>query len=339
MREIPGRHIFSSLTRIAPFERLPFEVTPLERSGWATGDYVVGEVVTSSLALAHVELASGRMAEVGRGDLVIGVFGHREATLEVVGSWRRIGDNLQMQALTSAGLFGRATSISTLLPALLTLRYRGHLTIEGRKRSMADYVTPAPEVELRSPVVLLIGTSMNAGKTVAAKALVRLLKRDGHRVVGTKVTGAGRYRDILGMSDSGADAVFDFVDAGLASTVCDEEEFRLRTGNLLRKVAAAVPEVVVAEAGASPLEPYNGAAAVDLLRPHVRCTLLCASDPYAAAGVIDAFGIRPDLVTGVAASTTAGVRLIEKLTGLPAVNLLDRDARPYLRRLLREKLG
>ena len=34
-------------------------------------------------------------------------------------------------------------------------------------------------------------------------------------VIGTKLTGAGRYRDILAMRDAGADYIFDFVDAGL----------------------------------------------------------------------------------------------------------------------------
>ena len=45
-------------------------------------------------------------------------------------------------------------------------------------------------------------------------------------VIGTKLTGAGRYRDILAMQDAGADYIFDFVDAGLPSTVVSEREYR-----------------------------------------------------------------------------------------------------------------
>lgn len=345
MVEIPGkgmhapRYVLSSMTRIAPLAEIPFAVRALARPEWATGDYVVGEVVRGSGALARVEVGTGRMAEVANGDLVVGVLGHREATLEVVGSWRAIGDNLEMQAMTSAGLFGRATSVSELLPRLLTLRYRGHVLVDGRKQTMSGFVTEAPDAELEAPMFLLIGTSMNAGKTVAAKTLIRLLKQEGHRVVGAKLTGAGRYRDILSMADAGADAIFDFVDVGLPSTVCAEATFRARLKLLLRKIASAEPEVVVAEAGASPLEPYNGAIAVEELRGMVCFTVLCASDPYAAHGVIEAFGTRPSLITGIATSTSAGIRLAERLTQVPAINLLATDARPALRLMIRERLG
>ena len=70
---------------------------------------------------------------------------------------------------------------------------------------------------------------------------------------------------------------------------------------------ASRADIVVAEAGASPLEPYNGEALLERIRPHVRCTVLCASDPYAVLGVTRGFGFDPDMVAGVATSTSAGV--------------------------------
>ncbi len=41
-------------------------------------------------------------------------------------------------------------------------------------------LVPAPKRELEVPVVLIIGTSMDAGKTVTATAIVRELQRYGH---------------------------------------------------------------------------------------------------------------------------------------------------------------
>ena len=64
-----------------------------------------------------------------------------------------------------------------------------------------------------------------SSKTTAAKRIVRVLKARGLRVGGAKLTGVGRYRDILGMRDAGADFVLDFVDAGLPSTACPADEF------------------------------------------------------------------------------------------------------------------
>jgi hypothetical protein len=180
---------------------------------------------------------------------------------------------------------------------------------------------------------------MEAGKTGAAKVIIRLLENLGLRVVGAKLSGAGRNRDILAMSDAGAATVFDFVDVGLPSTVCPEEEYREALRKLLAMIASEKPDVVVAEAGASPLEPYNGAAVLDELGENRRCTVLCASDLYAVVGVVQSFGDTPDVVSGIATNTSAGIELIRKLTGLEALNVIDRNSHTWLRRILVETLG
>ena len=104
-------------------------------------------------------------------------------------------------------------------------------------------------------------------------------------------------------------------------------------------IAAQRPDVVVAEAGASPLEPYNGKTAIDVLGDRVRFNLLCASDPYAVIGVATAFQRDPDLVAGGAANTVAGIELVEKLTGLTAMNLLAKSSHETLEAMLVDKLG
>jgi hypothetical protein len=96
--------------------------------------------------------------------------------------------------------------------------------------------------------------------------------------------------------------------------------------------------LLVAEAGASPLEPYNGAALMDELGDNVVCTILCASDPYAVVGVQKAFGLIPDLVAGPAATTSAAVELVRKLTGLRGINVIDPRTKPEFRKFLEEKL-
>jgi hypothetical protein len=331
------RYCFASLTRISNLPEVSFSPMPLPRANWSTGDYVVGEV-NHPRGLSAIELANGRMIEVAEGDLVVGALGQRCATLEAVGDWRAIGDDLQMEALTSAGLFGKVTSKSAFLPALLSLTYRGHVTENGTKVAMRDFVKPRPRVPFILPVVLIVGTSMSAGKTMTARLAIRLLKEFGLKVIGAKLTGAGRYRDILSMKDAGADLIFDFVDVGLPSTVGAAEEYREALDRLLTMIAEAGADVVVAEAGASPLEPYNGATAISVIEPNVRCMVLCASDPYAVAGVISAFSKRPDIVAGAAANTEAGIALVEKLCDLKALDLLDKRSIPDLRALLKRAL-
>jgi len=332
-------YFFTSVTRCSDLWTRPFEVLTLPRDRWRAADFVVGEVVGRPNALYRCETKTGRIAELLPGDLVVGAFGERAATLEGVGSWRAIGEDGEMVALTGAGLLGKATSTSLLLPPFMRLRYRGHAVRDGVALNMADFVAPVPEAGPAVPLILVIGTSMSAGKTSSGRVIIRELRALGMNVVAAKVTGAARYRDILSFRDAGASAVFDFVDEGLPSTVCPGERFAAALERMLARISACRPDAVVIESGASPLEPYNGALALARILPDTRMTLLCASDPYAVVGVQSAFGLRPDLVSGPAANTTAAVALVQRLAGVPALNLMDRAARPALRAMLKDKLA
>ena len=69
-------------------------------------------------------------------------------------------------------------------------------------------------------------------------------------------------------------------------------------------------------------------------------TILCASDPYAVLGVEAAFDmLSPDLITGVATNTAAGISLLDQLTDRPAFNIRDKETHSLLDTLLRSRLG
>jgi hypothetical protein len=333
-----NKAFFTTVTRIADIETRPFDVDQLPRSDWAEGDYVMCEVQGRPGPFHVIERPSGRACQVFDGDLVVGAFGTRAATLEGVGSWRDIGEDGALNALTSAGLFGRATSVSPLMPSLMPLQYRGHL-MRGEKLTMRGFCPAVEPVALDVPVILLIGTSMSSGKTTSGRVIVHELAQRGLKVAAAKLTGAARYRDMLSWKDAGADAVFDFVDVGLPSTVCPPEEYATLLAQLLSKIAATGPDILVAEAGASPLEPYNGSVAMEMIDDKVRMMVLCASDPYAVMGVQHAFGRAPDLVCGAAANTDAAIDLVGKLCGVPALNLMRRRDRPALVDMLRDRIG
>jgi hypothetical protein len=333
------RHAFTSVARISDLADGNFEVRALARTQWADADYVAAAVTGRPSSLYRFELTDGRLAEAMEGALAIGALGTRAATLEATGDWRAVSEDGVMHALTGAGLFGKATSIAPSLPRLMTLRYEGHVTRDGKKVTMGDFLPSMPSVDFATPVVLLIGTSMSAGKTTTGRIIIRELKAAGLRVAAAKLTGAGRYRDILSFHDAGADSIVDFVDAGLPSTVVSASRFQRAMAYMLAKIARSAPDVLVAEAGASPLEPYNGDTAVSALRDHIRCTVLCASDPYAVLGVREAFNLAPDLVTGPAANTRAGIELVDKLTGIEALNAMEPESIPRLRELLATRLG
>ena len=333
------RTFLASVTRISDLTADNFDTAPLARDDWATGDYVVGEVLDVHGYLKSVEMPNGRMIEVMEGDRVVGAFGTRVATLEAVGGWRSIDDSGAMNALTSAGLMGKATSLSPFIGSPMPLRYVGHVTRGGAKMTMRGSLHDIEIVDFDAPVILIVGTSMSAGKTMSGRIIVHMLSQMGLKVVGAKLTGAARYRDMLSFGDAGASAIYDFVDAGLPSSAVDEATYRKALPYLLSRIAGEKPDVVVIEAGASPLEPYNGSIAKEMIRDKVRFKLLCAQDPYAVVGVQQAFQRAPDLVAGGAANTDAGIALVQKLTGLPALNLMDPASRGKLEKMLKKALG
>ena len=333
------RPFLSSVTRISNLTPDNFDTVVLPRDKWETGDYIVGEVLDTHGRMKSVELAQGRMVEVMEGDMVVGALGLRAATLEAVGSWESIDTSGRFDALTSAGLFGVTTSISPFLTPPMPLVYKGHVVQLGEKVTMQGCVKEESTRELKAPVIMIVGTSMSAGKTLSGRVIVHLLSQLGLNVVGAKLTGAARFRDMLSFIDAGASAVFDFVDAGLPSSVCGEQTYREALARLLSKISSAEPDVLVAEAGASPLEPYNGKAAMEMVQKQIKFLLLCAQDPYAVIGVQSAFDHAPDLVAGGAANTDAGVELVQKLSGLTALNLIDPNSHNQLKKLLVSSLN
>lgn len=328
----------ASLTRIADFDRNPYEFRPLDQELWASGDYVLTEVTGERSDLYVIESRKGEMLPVKAGDRVIGALGHRAATLEGVGSFVDVTRG-EMHALTGAGLLGRFTSYSILLPDPLALRYRGHIVRDGAKITMQQFALDLGEGKFSVPTILIIGTSMSAGKTVTGRRVCQILSKAGLDIVGAKLTGAGRYRDVVSFGRAGAAQIYDFVDVGLPSTVVPEEEFRDAIRPLLHHIDRLTPDFLVAETGASPLEPYNVGPAMDELGDNIACILIAASDPYAVVGVEKAFGVRPDLVTGPAANTSAAINLVRELADLPAINVIDRSTLPAFAAFLESKLG
>lgn len=330
--------VFSSLTRIADFPPGPLHFEPTDPSTWKTGDFVMAEVLPYVGPVDGIELRDGRVCMPMAGDRVVGAFGVRYATLELTGTYEAIGSDGRMDALTEGGCFGATTSRSVFAPAPTPLRYLGHVMGNGRPMHMSDWALPAG-APFTLPVVLLAGTSMSAGKTYAGRVAVRELKRLGHTVVAAKLTGACRRHDTLSFRDAGADFIYDFVDGGLPTSIVPPTEYRDAIRGVLSAMAATGATVAVIEAGASPLEPYNGGTLVDMLQEQLRYVVLAASDPYAVVGIQTAWERSFDVVTGPTANTAAGRALVKELSGLEAVDLLIPDNHSELGARLRSAIG
>ncbi|NNC62124.1 MAG: hypothetical protein HKO11_07290, partial [Eudoraea sp.] len=145
--------------------------------------------------------------------------------------------------------------------------------------------------------------------------------------------------DILALKDVGADAIFDFVDVGLPSSICRAEVYEEKIELLLSCMAHQNADVAIVEVGASPLEPYNGDLAIKALGNNIKCTILSATDPYAVYGLMKAFNMVPDIVTGITTNTLAGSHMVRELCDVQTLNLIDSSTAPALKKILSDKTG
>src|SRR5690606_36235771 len=150
------------------------------------GVVLVVEVLTNKSTYNTLELTSGRMAKVARGDIVVGALGPRRALFGYSGnvpSSVKVGDVIQM--LNIGGVLGKCTSVNPdrgqpfdcrVLGVVLQFPYLGE-RIGVPARVGSRKLDQEAKLDARNvPVVALAGTCMEAGKTAAACSIVARMR-------------------------------------------------------------------------------------------------------------------------------------------------------------------
>ena len=180
------------------------------------GDLVVARLVGVG-AHDHLENTHGRRVRLYPGDVVAGALGNRYATDYYEGY---LPTGTMAHLLTAGGVVGRVASAHarrrepTVLEVLGLLADRSGWPLSLDGCAMAAPASARPELG----TFVVVGSSMGAGKTTTAAALVRGWSSAGLRVGAGKVTGSGSGKDRWMYQDAGAAAIVDFLDFGMAST-------------------------------------------------------------------------------------------------------------------------
>jgi hypothetical protein len=304
------------------------------------GVVVVVEVLNNKSTYNTLELTSGRMAKVGKGDIVVGALGHRKALFGYSGHVPpslQAGDIIQM--LNIGGVLGICDSINPdkgkpfdcrVLGVVLHFPYLGE-RIGVPARVGHQRLDSEAKLDTRGvPVVALAGTCMEAGKTAAACAVISRMRHRGLVIDAFKATGVSLRRDILAMEDAGARRSMIFTDLGVVSTTKTNGPALTRT--MLTELATGKPDVIVFELGDGILGTYGVDAILEC--PDIRAALtgviLSANDPVAAWGGVkllrERFGIEPCVVTGPSTDNQVGVEIIMKQIGVSAFNAITDGA-------------
>jgi hypothetical protein len=304
------------------------------------GVVIVAEILNNKSTYNTLELTSGRMAKVARGDVVVGALGPRKALFGYSGhvpESLKPGDVIQM--LNIGGVMGVCDSATPdkgkpfdcrVLGVVLQFPYLGErIGVPARVGfRRLDY---AAALDARGvPVVALAGTCMEAGKTAAAAAIISRMRHRGLVVDAFKATGVSLRRDIMAFEDAGARKSMLFTDLGVVTTSPRTGPALTRT--MLTELAAGKPDVIVFELGDGLLGTYGVDAILNCedIRRAITGLVLSANDPVAAWGGVqllrERFKVEPCMVTGPSTDNQVGVDIIEQQLKVAACNAISNPA-------------
>ncbi len=301
------------------------------------GILIAVEVLNSKASYNQLELTSGRMAQLKKGDTIVGALGHRKALFGYSGHLpERLVAGDVIQILNLGGVLGICDSVNPaqgppfdcrVLGTVLEFPYLGErIGVPARVGSLN--ATPSTDCQTHGiPVIALAGTCMDSGKTAAACAIISRFRHQGVVVDAFKATGVALRRDILAMEDAGARNTLIFTDLGVVATTAANAPGLTRS--LLTTLAGERPDAIVFELGDGILGAYGVQAILEdpAIKPALTAVVLCANDPVAAWGGVNLlrgeFKIEPAVVTGPATDNQVGIRIIAERLGLPGINALS----------------
>lgn len=304
------------------------------------GVLIAVEVLNNKTRYNTLELTSGRMAEVKKGDIIVGALGHRKALFGYSGhlpTELKPGDIVQL--LNLGGVIGICDSVNPshgdpfdcrVLGVVLDFPFLGQRVGVPARVSAEPLKTDVPLTIKDVPVVAIAGTCMNSGKTAAACAIVSRFRHNGLTIDAFKSTGVALRRDILAMEDSGARHVAMFSDFGICATT--SKNAPLLTRSLLNELGEQKPDAIVFELGDGLLGAYGVEAILrdkDIVS-RITAMVLCANDPVGAWGgarlLREEFGIEPTVITGPATDNQVGIDIIKSRSDIAALNAMTHAA-------------
>ncbi len=291
-----------------------------------SGDLVLGRV---SAIGQHkgLQLTTGRRSILYPGDFVVAACGARYAPDQFEGAAEIRPEGADL--LAGGGCIGRMSRKSTKVSAPTGIEPLGLLArCDGQPINLDDYAIAPKLLSASIPVIAVFGSSMNAGKTTAATALVRGLRQAGWMVAAIKGTGTGAFGDFNAVTDAGARYVADFTDTGMVSTY-QQSLTRVKSAiqTLISESHARGADIVVLEIADGLFQQETAALLADVeFRSWVSGAIFACGDPLAAAGGVaemSRVGLKPAALTGVLSCSPMSSAEANAATGVPVLTKQD----------------
>jgi len=300
-------------------QRLVQDVSP------KPGDLVLARVI-QIFQHKRIELAGSRMSILFPDDEIIVAYGNRYAPDQFEAEVPATLDVCHLVA--AGGVASLVVSSHANLDPPTTIQPLGLIADgDGSVINMSDSGLPVvPYPTTRPPVIGIVGTSMNAGKTTTAAHLIRGLSRAGHTVGAAKVTGTGAGKDLWLMRDAGAATAYDFTDAGVPTTyLLPGPEIERITTRLTDQLGQDGADVIVLEIADGLFQQETGALLTSAAgRRTLDSVIFAAGDAMGAAcGVawLRERGLPVHAVSGALTASPLAIQEAAEMCGLPVLDL------------------
>lgn len=189
----------------------------------AFGDMALVRVVSLG-GHANLEQELGQRFPLFVGSEFVGVFANRYAPDQYEGIVSTSLDNPIIELFNGGGTIGTVLTRNTTMAEATKIEVLAFFQdAQGKIINTLDYGLPTPSRLLNrkqedKTLIVITGSSMNAGKSHTAKMIIYGLTQAGKHVVAGKITGTAAKKDILLMQAAGAKTITDFTSFGFPST-------------------------------------------------------------------------------------------------------------------------
>lgn len=294
------------------------------------GSVMAVEILEDKNIYNELELPSGRMSKIKKGDIVAVALGNRMALQGFVGHLPKsleVDDVIHL--LNFGGVAGVCTSANIQeVGEPLRIRVLGGIARKGKQLNISDAnkFKPLDVMDNNIPLIITTGTSMDSGKTTVAIEITKTLTRIGMKLSGAKLTGVGAQRDLFKMYDYGIGEGVSFVDCGITSTAnMPPEKMVAVAKGAIQHLSKGKPDAIIVEFGDGLMGKYGVEAILrdPQIQANVRLHIGCARDPVGAVGLANGcrdIGLPLDVISGPVTDNQVGQDILREKLGILTYN-------------------
>ncbi len=285
----------------------------------------------------QLETLDGSFHTLRSGVTFVGVLGERQALKGYSGRLPlqiKKGDILNV--LNMGGILGKCISAHPELGPALEVEVVGAVMVEREgdlvhARIKDRALQPLATLTESAPLVVISGTAMDTGKTLAGCKIIEGLAKRGYRVAAGKLTGASLRRDVRNFEDHGAIACSTFTDGGIVAST--NKRMAPVAKAMIQHLNSFNPDVIVLEMG----DGFIGYYGVDELlldkelQRFTTAHVVTAADLAGVWAADEVFRNRYKadiaVITGPVTDNEVGNRYIEQVLGIRSANAISEPDR------------